>query len=78
MNSGECPLVGGETGASGNKPVPEAGDGLDWMESVSVDVFKGEGERERLSFGGGRKFLRAAAVMAADAAAALLFALLNC
>ena len=70
LKRGVCPAVGGETGASCSIPEPEAGEGLDCMERVSVEVFNGDGERERLSFGGGRKPLRAA--MAADAAAALL------
>jgi len=40
--------VGGETGRS-----TRAGDGLDWTDRDSEDVFKGDGDRDWLSLDGG-------------------------
>ena len=47
-NGGIPPPEGGDTGASGARLPPEAGDGLDWIDKVSVDVLSGDGDRERL------------------------------
>ena len=47
-NGGIPPPDGGDTGASGARLLPEAGEGLDWIDNVSVDVLSGDGERERL------------------------------
>lgn len=63
MAGGEMRDRGGETAGSGffMKEIGESGrgDGLDWMELVSVEVLRGEGEREeRKGFLGEQRGMR--------------------